>query len=69
MRNLKFDELTTCNTLKLSPIESYWLDCTSFKLAHRYAIFLCSLDAVDYPTRLRKISWATNYLGLDRDTV
>ena len=22
MRNLKFDELTTCNTLKLSPIES-----------------------------------------------
>ena len=31
MRNLKFDELTTCNTLKLSPIESYWLDCTSFK--------------------------------------
>ena len=30
MRNLKFDELTTYNTLKLSPIESYLLDCTSF---------------------------------------
>ena len=36
-----------------------------FELAHRYAIFLCSLDVEIYLTRPKKSSWATNYWMVD----